>query len=137
LFKVPSKVKYALIALIHIMKNSKNIPIPLSEILKKSHLSKTYMERVLAELVKNNILKSIRDKKGGFALKTKRDNISLYTIFRIFVKEENYTHIKTKIKKTNDDIFINNISTTLNKKFIQTLKDIKLIEIIKLNNKKK
>ncbi len=125
MFKFSSKVKYAIIGLYDIIIFGKNKPVSLSVIIKRNKVPKAYMERILAELVKNKVLKSIKGMNGGFIINTKLRNLSLYKIYQIF--NSNGSNDFKNIKNEKIISLINNINNTIDSNLISELKSIDLI----------
>ena len=136
-----NKFLYALEAVLDIAINSQGKPIQGHEITKRQSIPKRYLENILQELVRNNILKGIRGPKGGYTIAEKR-NILLIDIYNIILSMEEkgaYSNMQTDIRAK---IIMPLISDISNKLIIllksKTLEDLYLkIKYIKLDNNKK
>lgn len=126
MFKFSSKIKYAIIGLCDINMHSKNKPVSLTGIIRRQKVSKSYMERILSQLVKHKVLKSVQGIKGGFVLNKRNGNISLLKIYEIFnnkdIKKNDFLEIKNKKIRA----ILVGLDILLNKKTIEMLKSIKL-----------
>lgn len=65
---ISTRARYALRVLIDLAQNQGNGFVPLKEIAKRQEISEKYLEIILKTLVKNNILKGLRGKGGGYRL---------------------------------------------------------------------
>ena len=72
--KLSTKSRYAVMALADIARFKNNEPISLRDISIRQGISLVYLEQLFLKLKKNEIVKSIRGKKGGYTLnKTPND----------------------------------------------------------------
>ena len=137
-----SKFLYALEAVLDIAINSQGKPIQGHEITKRQSIPKRYLENILQELVRNNILKGIRGPKGGYTIAKEKRNILLIDIYNVILSMEEkgtYSNRQTDIRAK---IIMPLISDISNKLIIllksKTLEDLYLkIKYIKLDNNKK
>lgn len=65
---ISTKARYALRVMVDLAQHQENGYIPLKDIAIRQELSEKYLEIILKILVKNNILKGIRGKGGGYML---------------------------------------------------------------------
>ena len=84
--KLSSKGRYAVMALADIARFDENQPISLRDISLRQGISINYLEQLFLKLKKNNIVKSIRGKKGGYILSKSAKDINLSDI--LFAVEE-------------------------------------------------
>ena len=84
--KLSSKGRYAVMALADIARFDENQPISLRDISLRQGISINYLEQLFLKLKKNNIVKSIRGKKGGYVLSKNAKDINLSDI--LFAVEE-------------------------------------------------
>ena len=75
--KLSSKSRYAVMALADIARFRDNRPVSLRDISLRQGISLVYLEQLFLRLKKNNIVKSIRGKKGGYILSLTPDEIKL------------------------------------------------------------
>ena len=79
--KLSSKGRYAVMGLADIARFNQNEPISLRDISLRQGISLVYLEQLFLKLKKNNIVKSIRGKKGGYILSRKASDIKISDIF--------------------------------------------------------
>ena len=79
--KLSSKGRYAVMALADIARINQNEPISLRDISLRQGISLVYLEQLFLKLKKNNIVKSIRGKKGGYILSRNASDIKISDIF--------------------------------------------------------
>ena len=84
--KLSSKGRYAVMALADIARFNQNEPISLRDISLRQGISLVYLEQLFLKLKKNDIVKSVRGKKGGYTLSRKAADIKISDIF--FAVEE-------------------------------------------------
>jgi len=84
--KLSSKGRYAVMALTDIARFNQNEPISLRDISLRQGISLVYLEQLFLKLKKNNVVKSIRGKKGGYILSRNASDIKISDIF--FAVEE-------------------------------------------------
>lgn len=81
MFELSIKSIYGLLALIEIAENSNKKPIiQIKDIVNNKNIPINYLEQLLLILKKSGFLKSIRGKKGGYALATHLRNIKIYDV---------------------------------------------------------
>ena len=78
--KISTRGRYALIIMINLA-SSKEI-LSLKDIADKEELPIKYLEKIMALLVKANLVKSIRGKQGGYMLVKKSNEYSIGEILR-------------------------------------------------------
>ena len=79
--KISTKGQYAVRLMVEIAKSESLISI--SAIAKKQDRSQKYLEQIVALLVKNNLLESVRGNKGGYKLTKTPQEISVKEILDI------------------------------------------------------
>ncbi|MDA9728263.1 Rrf2 family transcriptional regulator [Candidatus Pelagibacter sp.] len=84
--KLSTKSRYAVMALADIARFKNNHPISLRDISIRQGISLVYLEQLFLKLKKNEIVKSIRGKKGGYTLNKTPDEIKISDI--LFAVEE-------------------------------------------------
>ncbi len=80
--KVSTKGRYGLKAMVYIAKNSKDGCVSLKNISKDEGISENYLEQLIAQLKKHDLLKSIRGAYGGYVLAKDASEISVGEILR-------------------------------------------------------
>ncbi len=78
------KAKYAIHALHCLNRQDDRQPMRIAEIAAEERIPKKFLEAILLELKRNQILDSKKGKGGGYFLLRKPDDISLAEIVRIF-----------------------------------------------------
>ena len=84
--KLSSKGRYAVMALTDMARFNQKEPISLRDISLRQGISLVYLEQLFLKLKKNNVVKSIRGKKGGYILSRNASDIKISDIF--FAVEE-------------------------------------------------
>jgi len=79
--KLTTKGRYAVMALADLAKFSDQNPVPLRDISLRQGISLDYLEQIFSKLKKNDIVKSIRGKNGGYILTKEPVQIKLSNIF--------------------------------------------------------
>ena len=79
--KLSSKGRYAVMALADLAKFEPNEPVSLRDISLRQGISLDYLEQLFLKLKKNNIVISVRGKKGGYVLSKKATDIKISDIF--------------------------------------------------------
>ena len=113
-------------------------PIKSHILSEKLEVSDSYLKKILAKLVKFNIVKSNASKNGGFQLVRNIDEISLYDIYQALEEEKEYRPpqdlaykifvckeaIDKNVKKI-DDVFVNAFNA-----FNEELKKLKFSDLL-------
>ena len=84
--KLTTRGRYAVMALADIARFNQNDPISLRDISLRQGISLVYLEQLFLKLKKNNVVNSIRGKKGGYILSRNASDIKISDIF--FAVEE-------------------------------------------------
>lgn len=77
------KAQYAIKALEYLANRYEQGPILISEIAEKKHIPIKFLENILLELRKADILESKKGKGGGYLLKTSPDQIVVANVIRV------------------------------------------------------
>ena len=80
---ISTKGRYALRVLIDMAEHSGNEFIKLRDIAQRQEISEKYLESIVKELVKNNIVVGLRGKGGGYKLAKAPDDIIVGDVLRI------------------------------------------------------
>ena len=135
------KFLHALEAILDISLYSTNSPTRAKEITKRQRIPSRYLEKILQELVHQNILKGTRGPNGGYTLGKEKRNIFLIDVYNAILliekrakKKEIDTEVRTKII----DPFMKNITNEITSSFkLTTIYDLyKRINESKINIKK-
>ena len=86
---VTRKTSYALRALYEIGLSSDNKPVSRMTIAEKQHISSSYLEHILIDLQKSNLIKSVRGPGGGFLIDRAKDQITVWDVFSAVEKSNN------------------------------------------------
>ena len=104
--KLTTKGRYAVMALADLANFSDQNPVPLRDISLRQGISLNYLEQIFSKLKKDDIVKSIRGKNGGYILAKEPSRIKLSNIFSA-VDEK----VKTLLCKRESKKGCNNKST--------------------------
>ena len=78
--KLTTKGRYAVMALADLANFSDQNPVPLRDISLRQGISLDYLEQIFSKLKKEDIVKSIRGKNGGYILTKEPSRIKLSNI---------------------------------------------------------
>jgi len=130
---ITKKTEYALRALYEISVTGKGKPVSRRVISQNQHISEHFLEKILMDLCKAGITRSIRGPGGGFVLDKKENDI---TVWDVYTTVENKKHIYEKCAEVNKkecELFhnckIKYIWPKINKTFKKSLADISLLDI--------
>ena len=104
--KLTTKGRYAVMALADLANFGDQNPVPLRDISLRQGISLNYLEQIFSKLKKDDIVKSIRGKNGGYILTKEPSRIKLSNIFSA-VDEK----VKTLLCKRESKKGCNNKST--------------------------
>jgi Rrf2 family protein len=76
------RAKYALRAMIHLAGRREAAPISVTEIAGETDIPRAFLEQIVSDLKRRNLLVSTRGKQGGFRLARKPSEISFAEIIR-------------------------------------------------------
>lgn len=89
LLDLPSKVEYALLALLEMAcQSDRQMPLTVSEITAKQPIPERYLEQILASLRRGGLLKSQRGAKGGYLLAKEASQITLLDVVSLIEGEK-------------------------------------------------
>jgi Rrf2 family protein len=81
LLDLPSKVEYALLALLEIAsQHSRQTPLTVGDITDKQAIPERYLEQILGQLRRGGVLKSQRGAKGGYLLAQDPEQIKILDV---------------------------------------------------------
>ena len=78
------KTKYAINALVYLVKHNKKRVVPISQIAKSENISRKFLEAILLDLKNARILNSKQGKYGGYYLNKMPEEINIAEIMRLF-----------------------------------------------------
>lgn len=90
MLNITKQSDYAML-FISYLNGKKDRYVPLSQLVKETHMPRRFLARIAAELVKQHIVASKEGKVGGYKLAEKTHDTSLYEFLRIFEGELNFT----------------------------------------------
>lgn len=131
---ITKKTEYALRALYEISVNGNGKPISRRVISQNQLISEHFLEKILIDLFKAGITRSVRGPGGGFILNKKESDI---TVWDVYTTVENKNHIYEKCAEINQkecELFhkckISYIWPRINKAFKKSMTDISLRDIV-------
>ena len=133
--KLTTKGRYAVMAMADLATYSSDKPVSLSEISKRQNISLAYLEQLFILLKENNLVKSIRGVKGGYALEKSAAEIKLSNIFHAVNEEVKTLNCKKDSKRgcNNKSIkcITHNLWDKLDNHINGFFENVKLEELIK------
>jgi Rrf2 family protein len=82
MFRLPKKMLFAIEAVLDIAYNAVDTPVQSAEITKRQGIPRRYLEQVLQQLVRVDILTGVRGPRGGYRLARERRRITIGEIVR-------------------------------------------------------
>ncbi len=82
MFRLPRKMMFAVEAILDIAYNAGDQPVQSAEITRRQGIPRRYLEQVLQQLVRVEILAGVRGPRGGYRLARERRRITLGEIVR-------------------------------------------------------
>jgi Rrf2 family iron-sulfur cluster assembly transcriptional regulator len=82
MFRLPKKMLFAIEAVLDIAYNGADRPVQSAEITSRQGIPRRYLEQVLQQLVRVDILAGVRGPRGGYRLARERRRISIGDIVR-------------------------------------------------------
>ena len=79
---ISTKGRYALRVLVDMAEHQADGFIPLKEIAQRQEISEKYLESIVKELVKHNVVAGVRGKGGGYRLQRAPDQINVEEVLR-------------------------------------------------------
>jgi Rrf2 family protein len=76
------RAKYALRAMIHLARRRATAPVSVTDIARETNVPRAFLEQIVSDLKRRNLLVSTRGKQGGFLLARDPDKISFADIIR-------------------------------------------------------
>ncbi|BDU51237.1 RrF2 family transcriptional regulator [Haliovirga abyssi] len=132
---ISTKSKYGIRAMAYLSLNYNKRKVTIKEISEKENISIKYLEQIFISLKTLDCLQSVKGSKGGYYLKKKPSEITIYKILNILEKDlksynEDYN------SETLDGILEKEVWMKLDDKIYEFLKGITLEDIIdKYKNK--
>ena len=97
--KISTKGRYAVRVMLDLAKQSSEEYIPLLDIAKRQGSSEKYLESIVAVLSKNDFLKSLRGKGGGYKLVKRPEEYTIGSILKLM--EGSFAPVACLEKKPN------------------------------------
>jgi Rrf2 family protein len=79
--RVPTRVRYALRAVVEIAERDSNVPVPIRDFAKAQGISTKYAKQLMNHLGKAGIVQGFRGVGGGYALARDPDDITVFDIY--------------------------------------------------------
>jgi Rrf2 family protein len=76
------RAKYALRAMINLAGRQTTVPVSVTDIATETNIPRAFLEQIVSDLKRRNLLVSTRGKQGGFLLARSPDKISFAEIIR-------------------------------------------------------
>jgi len=83
MLRVSKKLMFAISAVLDIAYNAGDEPVQSGEITRRQGIPKRYLEQVLQQLVRENVLAGVRGPRGGYRLARERRRVTIGEIVRI------------------------------------------------------
>ena len=83
MFRLSKKLLFAIEAVLDVAYNAGDMPVQSAEITRRQGIPRRYLEQVLQQLVRHNILSGVRGPRGGYRLARERRRISLGQIVEV------------------------------------------------------
>lgn len=80
MMRISTKGRYALRIMLDLAQNGEQGPVALREISERQNITPKYMESIMALLLRDNLVQSLRGKAGGYMLTRKPAEYPLYEI---------------------------------------------------------
>ena len=97
--KLPTKGRYAVMAMADLASNAKVGPISLTEISTRQNISLAYLEQIFIKLKNKKLVKSARGASGGYILEKPASEINLSNIIYAVDEEVKMLNCKKNSKK--------------------------------------
>ena len=81
--RLTKKLMFAIEAVLDIAYHASDLPVQSKEIAERQGIPRRYLEQVLQNLVRSDILRGVRGPRGGYRLARERRNISVAEIVRV------------------------------------------------------
>ena len=83
MLRLSKKTLFALEAVVDVACNAKPLPVQSKSITRRQGIPQRYLEQVMQELVRADILKGVRGPKGGYRLARERRRVTVGEIVRV------------------------------------------------------
>ncbi len=80
MMRISTKGRYALRIMLDLAQHNEQGPVALREISERQNITPKYMESIMALLLRDNLVQSLRGKAGGYKLTRKPSQYPLYEI---------------------------------------------------------
>jgi Rrf2 family protein len=121
---------YALEAVVDIAYNGRLTPVQSRDITKRQNIPQRYLEQVMQQLVRAQILKGVRGPKGGYRLCKERRRISIGEILLVINELDKKTSQKKYLSSsTMGEKIINPLIHSLNAEILDKLYNISLQDL--------
>lgn len=128
MIRMSRKIALALEAVLDIAYNGRPNPVQSKDITERQGIPQRYLEQVLQQLVRNNILKGVRGPRGGYVLARERRKITLGDVLRVINDMDGEEDVGASQAELGDKVICpiwNDVQADILKKFDQiTMEDL-------------
>ena len=82
--KISTRSRYGAILLVDLARHHEKGPVKVGEISKRHNISVKYLEQIILQLKKANLVSSVRGPKGGHVLAQNPEQITIAQVFKLF-----------------------------------------------------
>jgi len=131
--KFSTKTEYGMRAMVQIGKKYGQEPVSLATIAKDEKISQPYLERLVARLKADGLVKSTKGVKGGYELSRRPDDVSLFEVVEALegpIAVFSCLMDNTKMICTRKSCLTKKVWIRLQDEIIKVLRNTKLSELI-------
>jgi len=134
--KLSTRSRYGIRSLIDLSKNYESRPVSVKDISTRQKISERYLENIFNDLKNAGILGSVKGKGGGFYLERPIESVTIFdiievlegTVMLVSCDDENGAC------KMSAQCYTRGMWKNLNEKLRESMKQIKLIDVIDMNH---
>lgn len=132
--KLPTKTRYAIMAMVDIAFHSDGLPIKLAQVSERQNIALNYLEQIFVKLKKAELVYSIKGPGGGYKLARKPEDISIAHILFAMSKSFQMTRCSSEFcLKDNLKCLTHNLWKGLENNIINYFSSISLSDVTKNN----
>lgn len=132
--KISTKTEYGLRALIYLAECPVNRPCSVAEIAKEQGLSVTFLEKIVGQLKKSGIVKSLKGVRGGYMLARNLEEINIRQIIEALEGDlAPYQQMIEQKKNSKLHCKSHLVWALLQQKMVDSLESVKLKDVININ----
>ncbi|MEA1784832.1 Rrf2 family transcriptional regulator [Arenibacter sp. GZD96] len=113
------KIKYAIKALVYMYDHTNEAPIKAKTIAKNKHIPHKFLEEILTELKRNNLIKSSRGRYGGYYFAKKPETITVSDVMQLMDRPVALTQCGTQDAVTRCEECSKDENCSLKKLFLE------------------